>query len=249
MTVPTLICFPHAGGSAAAFAPLRTKLAGIFDLHAHELPGRGSRLRESLHTERRVLVTQLALELAPQLTTNAYALLGHSLGAIVAFELAHTLQAQLGRAPKALFVAAASAPTTRRSQFLPRPLTDDELKEELRRRGGTPPEVLEHAELLELVLPVVRADFQLCNGACPIDRGQLDCPIHVFGGTRDDIGAHELEAWGLETNAAFSLTWIDGDHFFVQRRAAEIAAEIAARLGPARLGSRTHRDSAPQADG
>lgn len=232
-----LIALAHAGGTAGALAPLRSHLPATLEFQLVERPGRGSRHKEPLQTDRPALVRQLCEELAPSVDKDQnrpYALLGHSLGAILAFELAHALLARGCRPPSMLFIAATSAPSVRPESFLKHDLSDAELERELRERGGTPPEFFDHPELMELFLPIVRADFRLCDGLSP--QGLvLPCPIHVFAGTQDRIPKEDLLPWERETQHAFSLTWFEGGHFFVRSHAPQLCAAISERLVAAEL--------------
>jgi surfactin synthase thioesterase subunit len=233
--VPTmfeLIGLAHAGGSAASLEPLRRQLPHHIAFRALELPGRGMRRGQSLHTVRPVLVQQLCDELAPRID-RPYALFGHSLGATLAFELAHALIARGCPAPRALFPAASAGPSLRPARPRGRALSDAELEAELRSLGGTPPELFEHPQLLELCLPIVRADFQLCEGASPLGLGPLPCPIHAFAGERDRFSVEQMEAWRLETSREFTLTWLDSDHFMLGTHTAQLCAAVAERLAAA----------------
>lgn len=229
----TLFAFHHAGGSAAALLPLRECLGDSLDVQLVELPGRGTRRGEPLHRERSTLVAQLYEELAPR-TDRPYALFGHSLGAILAYELVQALLASGLRAPRMLFVAAASAPPVRTAPFT-HAQSDAEILAELRELGGTPPEFFASPELMELVLPIVRADFRLCDGATPAQQPPLPCPIHAFAGRRDRVTRAQLEGWQELCARSFSLTWFDGDHFFVRSCAALVARSIHERLSAASL--------------
>jgi len=224
-----LIGIPHAGGSAASLAPLKRHLSHALDFRAVELPGRGIRHSEPLHTERIALIQQLCSELVPA-TEQPYALFGHSLGAILAYELAQALIARGCRAPSMLFAAAAPAPSTWPRRHVGRPMSDAELRDVLAERGGTPPEFFDHPSLVDLFMPVLRADFQLCDGAPAQGLPQLACPVHVSAGLQDDQSVSQLAAWRHVTNREFSLRWFDGDHFFVRSHASQLSTAIIQQL-------------------
>jgi surfactin synthase thioesterase subunit len=224
----------HAGGSAAALEPLRKRLPRSIAFRALELPGRGVRRSEPLRINRGMLVQQLCAELAPRID-RPYALFGHSLGATIAFELAHALIARGCPAPRMLFPAAAAGPSVRPLRPGGRALSDAELEAELRKLGGTPPEFFAHPQLLELCLPIVRADFQLCEGASPGGLAPLPCPIHVFAGRRDRFSSEQLEAWRRETRSEFSVTWFESDHFMVGSHAEQLCDVIGRRLAEQRV--------------
>jgi surfactin synthase thioesterase subunit len=224
-----LIGIHHAGGSAASLAPLRRHLAHAVDFRALELPGHGTRHREPLHTQRATLVEQLCNELEPDLQ-RPYALLGHSLGALLAYEIAQAFSARGVRAPSMLFVAGAPAPSMWPQRYARGPMSDEELKEEMLTRGGTAPELFDHPELIDMFLPVVRADFQVCEAAPRTDFMPLPCAVHVAAGLHDSPTIEQLAAWRRVTNREFSLSWYDGDHFFIRSHAPRWCAAIVARL-------------------
>lgn len=239
-----LIGIHHAGGSASALLPLRRWFASsaaaatALDFQALELPGHGARYREALYEQRSTLVRQLGDELTaagehPR-TQGPYVLFGHSLGGMLAYELAQDLIARGERAPSMLFIAASPAPSVWPTRTRG-PLSDPELKAELQRRGGTPPELFEHPELMSLFMPVVRADFALCDEPSPAGCPPLPCPVHVIGGTQDECTSEQLEAWQLTTDAAFSLTWLEADHFFPRTHTSALGSLILQRLAAAGL--------------
>jgi surfactin synthase thioesterase subunit len=224
----TLFCLPYAGGSAAAYLPWqRLQPVGLL-IKPVELPGHGRRLDEEPVDDLDALVARLATELAGQLPAR-YALFGHSLGALIGFELTHTFARQGLPSPQALFVSASSAPSRRDdARYLALAATDHALlKDELRRLGGTPEELLDNEELMALMLPIVAADFRLCASFAKRDRPQLSCPLHVFGGEHDtSVPAAALAAWQRETRGSFSVERFDGGHFYLQRHAETLLRRI-----------------------
>jgi surfactin synthase thioesterase subunit len=194
-------------------------------------------MAESLHTDMQVLARQLASE--QRLTASApYALLGHSLGALLAFELAHELQALGCPAPLALFACGTAAPTRREDydgNNWREPKSDAELISELRALQGTPEEVLANAELMSLTLPTLRADFLLCGTYTYRQRPSLQCPLHVLGGVEDRASDEQLRAWRSETQGAFSLQMFPGGHFFIHEQEDRVLAALTASLQPLRL--------------
>lgn len=226
----TLIALTHAGGPAKALTPLRRYLPASIELRPLDLPGRGTRIREPLLAARQPLIEQLSAELAPSLQ-QPYALFGHSLGGMLAFELAHALMRRGLPAPRALCVAAAPAPNSQGKRRPPETWSSDEaLMASLRKLGGTPPELFEHPELLELFLPIVRADFQLCDDIPDQPLGPLPCPIHIYAGRHDDLPAEALRAWEKSTSQTHTLTVFDGDHFFPRTHPRELCNLITTHL-------------------
>ncbi|KGM31672.1 thioesterase II family protein, partial [Inquilinus limosus] len=108
--------------------------------------------------------------------------------------------------------------------------SDAELIADLRGYRGTPEEALADAELMALVLPVLRADFLLAGTYAYRPRPALPCPVHVLAGTRDDLRRPALEAWGRETRSGFAIDLFEGDHFFLHSRQAEVLGIVDAAL-------------------
>jgi medium-chain acyl-[acyl-carrier-protein] hydrolase len=210
-----LLCFPHAGGMAHMFRDWGSYLPSHVEVCPVQLPGRGPRIGEPPHRTIAALVEDACAALLPYLD-GRFALFGHSMGAIVAFELARLLRARHGVAPTHLVVSAHRAPGTPRKRPPIHVLPDDELVTELLRMRGIPQGVASNAELMALLLPVLRADFEAIETYSPTADAPLDCPLTVFGGDADPlIAAADLEGWRHQTTRRFALHMLPGDHFFV----------------------------------
>ena len=161
-----------------------------------------------------------------------FAFFGHSMGGLIAFELARQLRRERHPLPVHLFISAKCCPR-QIDDFATGELSDRELIEVLRRHEGTPREVLENAELMELLLPVVRADMELCNTHIYNPEPPLECPITVFGGLRDHISGRVcLEGWRDYTTGAFTLRMFPAGHFFLQTWERSIIEVISKELAP-----------------
>lgn len=213
-------CFPYAGGSARVYKAWN-KLEHIRIIPV-ELPGRGERFNEPLPRSMRQLVEDLGVRLTPQLQHEPYVLFGHSMGSLIAYELAQWLyQRDLPR-PLHLFASGRRAPQlpraalTRRSQPVCM-LSDAQLIDELRALNGTPAAVLANQELLELFLPIIRADFSLDDNYIYQHSVPLECPITALGGAQDsaEVSYQALTAWCEQTCAKFDLQIYEGDHFYL----------------------------------
>lgn len=219
-----LFCFPYAGGTAQVFNSWQAAFAlspGI-QVCAVQYPGRGNRMREPAFTDCRLLVEAFLPYMLP-LLDKPFALFGHSMGAIIAFEVARALRREWGLQPAHLFVSGRRAPQVpaRRSQAYNLP--DNELAERLRSLNGTPREVLEDAELMRLVLQIVRGDLALTETYVYTEEPLLTCPISVFGGSTDpDVDHEDLAAWREQTTGTCSLRIFEGDHFFIQSSEADL---------------------------
>ena len=226
-----LFCVPCAGRGAALYRGWLELSGCEMELCAVQLPGRESRLREPPFTRMSDAVERTAEALERHLDLP-FALFGHSMGAIFCFELARLLRSRYGIGPTHLFVSARRAP-----QFPdPRPpihrLPDARFVAEIDRRyNGLPREVLANRELMELLLPVLRADVQMIETYAYEPGFPLDCPITAFGGLEDnDLRIEDFEGWRAHTNSHFETRFFPGDHFFVQSAPKEVLGAISRSL-------------------
>lgn len=211
-----LFCFPYAGGGVQMFHAWPESLPPSVEVCAIQLPGRGARLREAPFTELAPLVRAVALALLPILD-KPFAFFGHSLGALVSFELARELRRLHGPMPRHLFMSGRGAPHMPEPDPRIHALPEPAFLRELRRLNGTPGEVLEHKELMQLLLPSLRADFAVSETYVYSSEPPLDCPVSAFGGLQDPGVSHDrLNEWRAQTCACFSLHMFPGDHFFTR---------------------------------
>jgi medium-chain acyl-[acyl-carrier-protein] hydrolase len=231
-----LICLPHSGAQAATYRPWRSTAPSWLEVLAVEYPGHGARLREPPHPDIGPLVTELADAVGP-LLDRPYALFGHSMGALVAYELAHRAR-ELGLPPPVhLFVSGHRPPHLAEPEPDVHPLADAELVARLRALDGTPPDVLEEPELLRLVLPVLRADLQLCGTYAHTPRAALPCALTAFGGEDDPMVPRALLAgWREHAAGRFAVRVLPGHHFYLLDAHARVLAAIAAALDGWRAG-------------
>lgn len=228
-----LFCFPYAGGGATSFQFWSKSLPRTVEVCPIQLPGRGNRVKESPATRLLPLVEDVAAGLVPFLD-KPFAFFGHSMGAMIAFELTRLLRREGEALPAHLFLSGSSAPQYPVPQRHIYDLPEPELLEELRRLNGTPKEVLENPELMQLMLPIIRADFAVCQTYVAPEELPLDCPVTVFGGLQDvDVTREGLSAWRQQTTAPFSLWMLQGDHFFLhtsQGKLHEVISQVLHRI-------------------
>lgn len=211
-----LFCFPYAGGAALTFRTWRDSLPMAFEVCPVELPGRGKRITSAPFTRLQFLVQAIVIALLPYLD-KPFAFFGHSMGGLVSFELARLLRKKYNKSPVHLFVSGYRAPQVPDPDPPIHGLPEPEFLEELRRLNGTPEALLENTELMQLLLPAIRADFAVIETYAYIPESPLDCPITAFGGLQDrEVSCDDLKAWIEQTNAAFSLHMLPGDHFFLR---------------------------------
>jgi medium-chain acyl-[acyl-carrier-protein] hydrolase len=217
-----LFCFPYAGGGAAAFARWPDELPPTIEVCVAQFPGRENRMMEPPCTNLLALVEALAQSIQPFLD-RPYVFYGHSLGALVAFELARHLR-PAGTMPEYLFVAARRSPQLADPEPPLHRLSDPELVTQLNQRyRAIPAEVLREPELLELFLPLLRADLTMLETYRYGAQDPLRCPIAVFGGQEDrQPDSAQLAAWQEHTVADFRLQIFSGDHFFLRTARTEL---------------------------
>jgi medium-chain acyl-[acyl-carrier-protein] hydrolase len=225
-----LLCFPYAGGAATTFRNWHDLLPATIEVCPIELPGRGQRFSEPPYRRMEPLLTDLVHDLQP-LLDNPVALFGHSLGAILAYEIARRREIAGADPVLRLFLSAQRAPHRPDPKPPLHALPEDELLEELRKLGGTPPEIFAQPELLELFLPILRADFELGETFAYPSLEPLACPISAFAGEGDaEINGDDVMAWQVYTRGEFRVRFFSGDHFFLQRCEREVTAAIAEDL-------------------
>lgn len=210
-----LFCLPYAGGWSQIYRPWIDFLSDDIDLCLLELPGRGPRLNEAPITNLSLLVREIAENIQPYLD-RPFAFFGHSMGALLCFELTRLLCRQGYDEPDHLFLSGYRAPHLKLERTPIHNLPEPAFIEEVRRMEGTPESVLANAELRELVFPALRADFQSIETYSYQSSSPLNCPITVFGGLQDkgvDIAA--LEGWRQYTTHKFRLQLFSGNHFFL----------------------------------
>ncbi|MEE1940373.1 alpha/beta fold hydrolase [Streptomyces sp. TRM 70361] len=222
-----LVCVPYAGGGTAAFQGWSDLLPDTVEPWFLRLPGRESRFREEPRTDVPVLVKEAAAVLGPALD-GPYALFGHSLGALIAFELARELRRSHRREPVHLAVSARSAPHLPLRHTVIHQLPDDLLLKALDQRfNAIPPAIRDDPQLRALYLPVLRADVTLLETYAHTTADPLSCPVTAYGGEDDpEFGPGELEGWHQHTAARFRLRTFPGGHFFLNHRRAELVADI-----------------------
>lgn len=218
----SLLVLPHSGGNAHSYAPWRDLLPADVRLLIGQYPGRGARFSEPPPASITDLVDPVVDSLPADIAdTGGLVVLGHSMGSLVAFEVARALTAA-GRPPLALIASACRPP------FIPNPspvhaadLDDDALVAAIKARGGTDDGILDEPELREIVMPAIRADFAIDDAyRFSADPTVLTCPVTVFGGAEDPIvPAYALPGWSVTTTSpATAVRVMPGGHFYFQQQ-------------------------------
>jgi medium-chain acyl-[acyl-carrier-protein] hydrolase len=225
-----LFCFPHVGAGASLYRSWSDRLPESVEVCAVQLPGRETRFVEAAFDRVEDLVRALAAALRDKLDPP-FSLFGHSMGALVAFELSRALRRQGRAGPAWLFVSAAPAPQRPRRVPPRHCLPEAAFRAMLREMGGTEDEVLRNDEMMGLLGPRLRADFSICDSHDYVAEAPLDCPISAFGGIHDgEVPREDLLAWREQTRAAFTVRMLPCGHFFLPEAAGDVLAAVAQDL-------------------
>ena len=210
-----LFCFPYAGGGASVFRQWQANMPESIQICPVQLPGRENRITEPPFTRLSLLVDAMVKNLDSYFDLP-FAFFGHSIGAKIAFELVRELRRKKGVQPVHLFVSGSRPPHIPE----PRPLhmlPEHEFVKEFRRFSGTPEAVMQSRDLMEMYLPILRADFSIDETYVYYEDNPLDCPISAFGGSEDnETNREELDAWRQHTLSSFTLQMFQGNHFFIK---------------------------------
>jgi medium-chain acyl-[acyl-carrier-protein] hydrolase len=209
-----LFCFPYAGAPAAIFREWAEKLNPGIELWAAEYPGHGTRRFEAPSNRIPLLAEALVADLRKELA-GPFAFFGHSMGALVAFEILRQLAAQSGPEPVCFFISACRPPWDRKPRKTIHDLPEPEFVRALRVLGGTPEEILTNRELAQLFLPVLRADFEAVQTYEPGSDVKLPCPLFLYGGLNDaEVSREDLGRWSTVASGLSPIRMFPGQHFF-----------------------------------
>lgn len=226
-----VFCFPYAGGGASVFRAWANYLPSDVQVCALQLPGRHSRLSERPYWQLKPLVQRLGEVILP-LVECPFALFGHSMGALLGFELLRHLRNQHGLSPVYFFASGGQAPHLLKPGPPLHTLPEQAFITELYRLNSLPVEALQSAELMRLILPALRADIALCETYIYSPGAPLDCPISTFRGMQDyRITQYEIDAWAFHTRSGFKLRVLPGDHFFLETARTLLLRAICDDLG------------------
>jgi medium-chain acyl-[acyl-carrier-protein] hydrolase len=210
-----IFCLPFAGGGATAYYRWPSRVSDGIEVARVHLPGRETRLREPLFNRLESLVDTLVEELLPWID-GPFALFGHSMGALLVFELAREFRRRHGLLPSHLFVSGYRAPQLPPSELPFSHLPDEEFIDRVRRYGGLPELIAQNEELMEIFLPILRADFEMTETYVYRKELPLECPLTAFGGLSDPkMSREKILAWSVHTSMRFNTHFFPGGHFFL----------------------------------
>ncbi|MFB9235709.1 thioesterase II family protein [Plantactinospora siamensis] len=225
-----LVCFPHAGGSAAAYRGWTALLPPSVRLTAIQYSGRQDRMHEVMPASMDELADEVALALSRY--ADPLLLFGHSFGATVAFEVARRLQ-RWGPGPVEHLVVSGRPGPRAQPRTAKHLWTDDEIWDDMLRLGGVDRELAGVPTLRELVLPALRRDYLIIETYGPAPDATVCCPITAFLGADDpEVDRGQAEAWARSTTGAFRLRVFEGAHFYLSARPARVVAELMSLTRP-----------------
>ncbi len=231
-----LFCFAHAGGSAAVYHQWHKQLPSNLEVCAVQLPGRGQRISEPAIDQLPALVEAICDGIEAQLDTP-FAFFGHSMGGTIAYELIRCLRRRGLPQPCHLLVSGCRAPQFLLGREPIHDLPKTDFLDKLRELNGTPKEALANAELMDMMEPILRADFKIVETRKYHEEVPLTMPVSVFGGKQDNrVSLDHLQSWQQHTSATFWLQLFEGDHFYYVQENKALLRQIADLLY---LGSRT----------
>ncbi|HKQ74906.1 MAG TPA: thioesterase domain-containing protein [Blastocatellia bacterium] len=238
-----LFCFPYAGGRISVFSGWQEYLPASVEVCTVQMPRQGYNLQSTVPMQADACLSILTDALIPHLD-KPFAFFGHSLGAIVSFELARNIRRNYGIEPMHLFMSGAHAPHMTKQREVASDAPKEDFLRMLRNLNGTPKEILENPELINAVLPLIRAEFVFLEKYRYEPEQPLATPITAFGGVDDpQVDRQSLEAWVTQTIAKFSLFLLPGDHFFINSARSQllqiISRELRNHLKALKAGART----------
>lgn len=226
---PRLLCLPHAGGSAGFYFPVSAALSPGVDVLAVQYPGRQDRSLDPFAESLQALADELFRLLDPDDETPL-ALFGHSMGAVVGFELARRLEAA-GRPPAVFFASGRRGPSAGRRTETVHRRDDAGLIEEIKKLNGTDLTLLDDPEILQLILPSLRADYRLVESYRRGPGPRLSCPVVAMTGDADPrVTVEEAGAWAEETSGPFELLVHPGGHFYLASQQTAVNTQITDHL-------------------
>lgn len=220
-----LLCFSYAGGNTATYLPWQKDLHANVELAVIQLPGRGLRLSDTPFRTMNEMVQAIFIALN-QLPPKATIFFGHSMGARVAYELTLMLFRSNLHLPIQVIASGSAAPNIRTLKEKIHSLPDKEFIEKIKSLGGTPEEIIKNTELMELILPSIRADFDIIENYFNENNIILPAQVTVFAGRDDNLGRTELDGWFKFFEKKDDIHWINGDHFFVDKNRKEVLNKI-----------------------
>lgn len=218
-----LFCFPYAGSSSAAYMKWKKKIREGIEIVPVELPGRGAAFRENLCDNMTELIEELFHKMKEDLVQEEYMLYGHSMGSWIVYYLLNRILKEQIRLPERIFVSGKEAPYVRKMDEISYSMEDGEFLEKIYQLGGTPREIMDNKEILDIYVPILKNDYKLiqtCKYEEPIEKYNFD--IIIFNGLQDELMENDLNSWKQYTDKGVYIYNFEGNHFFIHNHTQEI---------------------------
>lgn len=218
-----LFCLPYAGGSESIYYSWRKFLDPSINLHPIKLKGRGKRFNEDHYNSLEEAVDDIYASLKNLIINEDYAIYGHSMGSLLAYELYYKIMKNNLRKPKHIFFSGYKAPSMIRERENIYELPDYEFMKRIIEIGGTPEELLKNEELSNLFIPIIRNDFKIIENYIYKEKSErIKCDVSILNGRQDDITLEEILAWKDHIDLKSKFYDFDGNHFFINSNACNI---------------------------
>lgn len=211
-----LFCLPYAGSSGATYYQWRKYFDHSITLTPVVLKGRGNRISESFYQDIHEAVGDVYNFVKQSVNKDDYAIFGHSMGGLLAYELYYKLRSMNHRLPKHIFCSGVSAPSTREKREQTHTLPDDEFLKKYIKLGGIQQDVINNKELLDMFIPILRKDCELVEKYEYVEReGQIECDITILNGSEENMKPEEIIKWKQHVSGMCNIYTLTGDHFFI----------------------------------
>lgn len=221
-----LICLPHAGGSSLIYNNWKRKINSNIEIYSPELPGRGFRYKEE-HPENLIaVVNDIYKEIIDDLTNSTYALFGHSMGALIIYELYKKIKSNNMPLPKALFISGMYSPTTNIKERI-HLYSDKKLVKKIKELEGTPKTILKSKSFIDTYIPIIRADYKMIE-TYKYKKTCLNItePTFIFLGKKDSIPKSLIKSWEEQTQFQPKYYEFNGGHFFINENSEDVLYTI-----------------------
>lgn len=222
-----LFCLPYAGGSEVAYYKWKNYLHPSIELIPIELKGRGKRFNEIFYESLEEAVDDIFENIKDKIINNSYAIYGHSMGSLLAYELYYKIKEMNMEKPKHIFFSGYRAPSIIREKENLYNLPDYDFMKKVMDLGGTPEELMKNQELLEVFIPIIRSDFKILeNYKYKEKKDKIDCNVSILNGKQDAIKLEEILAWKNHVSKEFKFYNFEGNHFFINTNIENITNSI-----------------------
>ena len=221
-----IFCFPYAGGSALFYAKWYTHISSHVDVFPIQLPGRESRMKEKPIRDMNEALERIIRHIEPLLTEN-YSFVGHSMGSIMAYEVAKRLAQKKCKMPERIYISGALPPDLLGQSEKIHEMSDEDFCNRLMGYDNLQPDMLEHEEFYKFFLPIIRADFEMIETYRPMGYWKMPCDVTILSGTEDPfVPIENLEQWDRYCEKKPDIVTFSGNHFFLKEHVEEVCGII-----------------------